>query len=67
MAATSAAASSPGDDTVLKEYDDRIKKLEAELENYALSQPKKFALKKEVAMVRSLRIRHLRATGGQAA
>ncbi|TMW66370.1 hypothetical protein Poli38472_004135 [Pythium oligandrum] len=57
-----AAAPAPsGSDEVLKGYDTRIKTLEGELDDFAISQAKRFALKKELAKVRSLRIRHVRA------
>ncbi|GLD92906.1 hypothetical protein PINS_up001485 [Pythium insidiosum] len=48
-------------DAKLQEMDMRIKTLEAQLDDFALSQAKRYAVKKELAMVRSQRIRHVRS------
>ncbi|KAE8988452.1 hypothetical protein PR003_g23192 [Phytophthora rubi] len=57
------AASSESEDEVLTELNAKIVKLEQQLDDFALSAAKRFALKKELAMTRSLKIRHLRQIG----
>ena len=44
----------------LKQYDVEIKDLEARLDNPSITQAKRYALKKQLAKVRSLRIREQR-------
>ncbi|KAL4161778.1 hypothetical protein PRNP1_002330 [Phytophthora ramorum] len=49
-------------DDVLAELNAKILKLEEQLDDFAITAAKRFALKKELAMTRSLKIRHLRQT-----
>ncbi|KAG6612500.1 Leucine-rich repeat-containing protein 40 [Phytophthora cinnamomi] len=62
-AASAVAASSAGEDEVLVELNAKIAKLEQQLDDFAISAAKRFALKKDLAMTRSLKIRHLRKIG----
>jgi hypothetical protein len=57
------APSSISEDEVLAELDAKILKLEQQLEDFAISAAKRFALKKDLAMTRSQKIRHLRKLG----
>ncbi|CAI5708654.1 unnamed protein product [Peronospora destructor] len=60
---TVAATPSLAKDEVLVELNAKILKLEQQLEDFAVTAAKRFALKKDLAMTRSLKIRHLRKTG----
>ncbi|CAI5718491.1 hypothetical protein KXD40_000149 [Peronospora effusa] len=60
---TVAAAPSIAEDEVLVELNAKILKLEQQLDDFAVTAAKRFALKKDLAMTRSLKIRHLRKTG----
>ncbi|POM80126.1 Hypothetical protein PHPALM_2075 [Phytophthora palmivora] len=60
MPATAAAAPTSTDDEVLAELNAKILLLEQQLDDFAITAAKRFALKKELAMTRSLKIRHLR-------
>ncbi|KAK1932574.1 Leucine-rich repeat-containing protein 40 [Phytophthora citrophthora] len=53
----------PVEDEVLVELNATILKLEQQLDDFAISAAKRFALKKDLAMARSKKIRHLRAIG----
>lgn len=69
-APTSSAVAAPkvsesSEDSVLQDLNARVVALEQQLEDFAISSAKRFALKKDLAMVRSLRIRHLRQVGQQ--
>ncbi|RLN47620.1 hypothetical protein BBJ29_005626, partial [Phytophthora kernoviae] len=55
-----AAADSTVKDKVLEELDAKIATLEQQLDDFAITAAKRFALKKDLAMTRSLKIRHLR-------
>ncbi|CAH0516396.1 unnamed protein product [Peronospora belbahrii] len=60
---TVAEASSVAEDEVLRELNTKILQLEQRLDDVAVTAAKRFALKKELAMTRSLKIRHLRKIG----
>ncbi|GMF22144.1 unnamed protein product [Phytophthora fragariaefolia] len=62
-AAPVAVTPSEGEDEVLVELNAKIVKLEQQLDDFAISAAKRFALKKDLAMTRSQKIRHLRAIG----
>ncbi|OWZ03037.1 hypothetical protein PHMEG_00025301 [Phytophthora megakarya] len=51
------------DDNALAELNTKILKLEEQLDDFAITAAKRFALKKDLAMTRSLKIRHLRKIG----
>ncbi|ETL83031.1 hypothetical protein L917_16959 [Phytophthora nicotianae] len=53
----------PAEDQVLAELNAKILKLEQQLDDFAISAAKRFALKKDLAMARSQKIRHLRKIG----
>lgn len=53
----------PAEDEVLVALNGTILKLEQQLDDFAVSAAKRFALKKDLAMARSKKIRHLRAIG----
>ncbi|RLN92892.1 hypothetical protein BBJ28_00021544 [Nothophytophthora sp. Chile5] len=59
---TQAAAAPPpaAEDEVLLELNVKISQLEQQLDDFAITAAKRFALKKDLAMTRSLKIRHLR-------
>ncbi|KAG7400963.1 hypothetical protein PHYBOEH_003553 [Phytophthora boehmeriae] len=50
-------------DDVLEELEAKIARLEQQLDDFAITAAKRFALKKDLAMTRSLKIRHLRKIG----
>uniref|UniRef100_A0AAV1VEW8 Disease resistance R13L4/SHOC-2-like LRR domain-containing protein n=1 Tax=Peronospora matthiolae TaxID=2874970 RepID=A0AAV1VEW8_9STRA len=50
-------------DEVLAELDVKIQNLEQQLDDFAVTAAKRFALKKDLAMTRSLKIRHMRMIG----
>ena len=50
-------------DEVLAELNAKIQKLEQQLDDFAVTAAKRFALKKDLAMTRSLKIRHMRKIG----
>ncbi|KAG7381860.1 hypothetical protein PHYPSEUDO_005516 [Phytophthora pseudosyringae] len=58
-----APAPSPAEDEVLGGLNGKILKLEQQLDDFAISAAKRFALKKDLAMTRSQKIRHLRKIG----
>lgn len=62
-AAPVTVAASEGEDEVLAELNAKILKLEQQLDDFAGSAAKRFAVKKDLAMTRSLKIRHLRKIG----
>ncbi|EEY53634.1 uncharacterized protein PITG_07321 [Phytophthora infestans T30-4] len=51
------------EDEVLAELNSKVLKLEQQLDDFAISAAKRFALKKDLAMTRSQKIRHLRKIG----
>ncbi|KAH7492130.1 Leucine-rich repeat-containing protein 40 [Phytophthora ramorum] len=57
-----ATAPLTAEDDVLVELNAKILKLEEQLDDFAITAAKRFAVKKELAMTRSLKIRHLRQT-----
>ncbi|RLN71867.1 hypothetical protein BBJ28_00006722 [Nothophytophthora sp. Chile5] len=59
---TQAAVAPPpaAEDEVLLELNVKISQLEQQLDDFAITAAKRFALKKDLAMTRSLKIRHLR-------
>ncbi|KAL3667501.1 hypothetical protein V7S43_007721 [Phytophthora oleae] len=57
------SATIPAADEVLVKLNATILKLEQQLDDFAISAAKRFALKKDLAMARSKKIRHLRAIG----
>jgi hypothetical protein len=59
-AQVSAAVDGGNDDQALNEMNSKILTLEKELESFGITAAKRFALKKELAMVRSQKIRLLR-------
>ncbi|KAG6961621.1 hypothetical protein JG688_00008988 [Phytophthora aleatoria] len=63
QAAAPAPALSPTEDEVLAELSSKILTLEQQLDDFAISAAKRFALKKDLAMTRSQKIRHLRKIG----
>ncbi|GMF12144.1 unnamed protein product [Phytophthora lilii] len=60
---TAAVAAPAAEDEVLIELNAKIVNLEQQLDDFAISAAKRFALKKDLAMTRSLKIRHLRKLG----
>lgn len=61
-ASVASASATNSSQTLLLDLDTKIATLEATLEDFALTAAKKFAVKKELAMVRSQKIRLLRTT-----
>ncbi|KAI9921463.1 hypothetical protein PsorP6_000305 [Peronosclerospora sorghi] len=55
--------SSSAEDKVLNELNAKILKLEHQLDDFTVTAAKRFALKKDLAMTRSLKLRHLRKIG----